>query len=335
MFVGPIAFDSRPIDFGPVFVLASIVGYLQIRIVPRCGQFANVFEVFACVLMAFISRGLGSITYSNGEYIFCFSSLAQCAIVLILPGFSIANAAFELQSKNIVSGSVRLVWTIIYVLFLSFGLMLGTTLFGLIKKDAVDDLACPIPIWFQPDLGWKLLYTRFLWVPAFACCIAVAKGANWRQLPMMGFIATAGYQASFWMSTTLSSNLHVVGAVGAFVVGCIAHLYSRLFHGFAAVVMLPAIFVQVPGGLAASGGLVAAANSSSAITGNNTRISVINNGTYGFVAAQDDPDSVYSGTIGTVAYGMTMVAIGISVGLYMSALLIYPLGKKKNGLSSF
>ena len=152
---------------------------------------------------------------------------------------------------------------------------------------------------------------------------------------MMALIAVCGYQANFWISTQLSSNLQVANAVGAFVIGCIAHLYSRLFHGLAAASMLPAIYCQVPGGLAASGSLVAGINSSNQIFGNNSSVSVNNNGTQGFVAAQDDPGAVYGGTIYNVGYGMVQVSIGISVGLYLSALVVYPYGKRRSGLFSF
>lgn len=335
-FVGPFSFSSRPIDFAPCFILGSLIGFMQLKVVPRSTQFSNVFEVFACVLAAFIARALGSIKTSSGADMFCFSGIAQSSIAMILPGFLVLNSALELQSRYMVSGSVRLVYAIIYVLFLGFGLLLGTTIFGLIKHDATQNVTCNVPDWFSPaEQRWRLLYTRFVWVPLYACCVGLIYRAKWRQLPVMAFIAACGYQANFWISTVLSSNLQVANAVGAFVIGCISHLYSRLFHGLAATAMLPAIYCQVPGGLASSGSLVAGLNSTNQIIGNSTSVSVINNGTQGFVLAQANPESVYGGTIFDVGYGMVQVAIGISVGLYLSALLVYPYGKRRSGLFSF
>lgn len=336
VFVGPFSFNSRPIDFAPIFVLGCALGFLHLKVVPRSAHFSNVFEVFACVLAAFIARGLGSIKWPDGSSVFCFSAIAQSSIAMILPGFMVLNSALELQGRSVVSGSVRMVYAIIYVLFLGFGLLVGTTVFGLIKRDATNDVTCSVPNWFSPaDAQWKLLYTRFLWAPLFACCMAIFYQAHWRQLPVMALIATCGHQANFWISTQLSSNLQVANAVGAFAIGCMANLYSRLFHGLAAAAMLPAIYCQVPGGLAASGSLVAGINSSNQIFGNSSSVSVINNGTQGFITAQEDPNSVYGGTIFNVGYGMVQVAIGISVGLYMSALVVYPYGKRNSGLFSF
>lgn len=36
-----------------------------------------------------------------------------------------------------------------------------------------------------------------------------------------------------------------------------------------------------------------------------------------------------------VGYSMIQVAIGITVGLFLSALVVYPLGKRRSGLFSF
>ena len=335
--VGPFSFNSRPVDFGPIFIMGCVLGWLQLKVVPRSEQFSNVFEVFACVVIAFVSRAIGSIKHADGTYIFCFSGMAQSSIAMILPGFMVLNSALELQGRNIVSGSVRMVYSIIYVLFLGFGLLVGTTIFGLIKRDAVTDVTCRVPTWFEadPEPSYKLLYTTFVWAPLFACCVALIYNAKWRQLPVMALIAVAGHQANFWISTQLASNLQVANAIGAFIIGCLANSYSRMFHGLAASAMLPAIYCQVPGGLAASGSLVAGVDSANQIFGNSSSISIINNGTQGFVAAQNDPSSVYGGTIFNVGYGMVQVAIGISVGLYLSALVVYPLGKRRSGLFSF
>lgn len=354
--VGPFAFAARPIDFGPSFILGCTLGFLQLVVTTKSSQFSHVFEVLASVMIAFVARGLGSI-YHNGKPVFCFSAIAQSSIALILPGYTVLCAALELQSKNLVSGSVRMVYAIIYSLFLGFGILIGTVLMGmyilllersirhgltddlsgLVYPDAQNDVTCDIPDWWDAsNLDYILIYTRFLWVPIFAVCLAFINQAKWRQMPVMTLIAFCGYQANFWISTRIANNIQVSNAIGAFVIGCMANLYSRFFHGLAAAAMLPSIFVQVPSGLAASGSLVAGITSANQISGNATGVSVINNGTAGFLNAQNGTTTdLYGGTIFNVGYGMVQVAIGISVGLYMSALIVYPIGKRRSGLFSF
>ncbi|EXJ53882.1 hypothetical protein A1O7_09218 [Cladophialophora yegresii CBS 114405] len=334
--VGPFAFSARPVDFAPNFILGATLGFLQLVVVTKSEQFSHVFEVLAAVLIAFVSRGLGSI-YHDGSPIFCFSAIAQSSIALILPGYTVLCAALELQSKSLVSGSVRMVYAIIYSLFLGFGILVGDVVMGLIYPQAQSDVTCRIPTWWNDsNHGPRLIYARFVWVPIFATCLAIINQAKWKQIPVMTGIAFIGYQSNFWVSTKLANNIQVANGIGAFAVGTLANLYSRFFHGLAAAAMLPAIFVQVPSGLAASGSLVAGITSANQITGNATGVSVINNGTAGFLDAQNSTMNadVYSGTIFNVGYGMVQVAIGISVGLYLSALVVYPFGKRRSGLFS-
>lgn len=340
--VGPFAFNSRPLDFPIAFLLGSVLGSLQLLLTPRSSQFSHVFEVAGTFVTSLAARGFGSILNSRGVPIFCFSALAQSSIALILPGWIILSAALELQSRNIIAGSIRMVYAIIYTLFLGFGILIGTTVMGLMYPAATNDITCHMPDYWNvnsPSEGWKLIYTKFIWVPIFTLCLAMINQAKWKQTPWMLAISFVGYQVNYWSGQKLSQNIQVANALGAFAVGTLANLYSRFWHGVAAAAMLPAIFVMVPSGLAASGSLVAGLTSANQITHNVTGVSIINNGTQGFYDAQNASASsssssgnVYSGTIFNVGYGMVQVAIGISVGLFMSALVIYPLGKRRSGL---
>ena len=336
--VGPFAFSARPIDLPISFILGCTLGALQLGLASRSSQFSHIFEVFGTFITSFAARGFGSILTSSGEPLFCFSALAQSSIALILPGWIILSAALELQSRNIIAGSIRMVYAIIYTLFLGFGILIGTTIMGLMYADATNDITCYIPeYWDASSNSWRLIYTKFIWVPVFTVCLAIINQAKWKQIPWMVIISFCGYQVNYWSALRFSQNIQVANALGAFVIGVLANGYSRFRHGVAAAAMLPAIFVMVPSGLAASGSLVAGLTSANQITHNVTGISIVNNGTQGFYDAQNTTTttSVYGGTIFNVGYGMVQVAIGISVGLFLSALVIYPFGKKRSGIFSF
>jgi uncharacterized membrane protein YjjP (DUF1212 family) len=120
--VGPFAFGARPIDMPIAFILGAILGVMQLILAPRSELYSNVFEIAAAVVTSFLARAFGSI---QGGNLFCFSALAQSSIALILPGYMVLCAALELQSKNMVAGSVRMVYAIIYSLFLGFGITIG------------------------------------------------------------------------------------------------------------------------------------------------------------------------------------------------------------------
>ncbi|KAI2467818.1 DUF1212-domain-containing protein [Annulohypoxylon bovei var. microspora] len=311
--VAPFAFDGQLIDLPVCFFLGCLVGTLQIIVAPRSDLYNNVFEITAAVLTSFLSRAFGSI---RGGTLFCFSSLAQSSIALILPGWFVLCSALELQSRALVPGSIRMVYAIIYSLFLGFGITVGTALYGLMDPKATSATTCQNPI---PT------YYRFLFVPLFTMCLAFVNQAKWKQMPVMVVIAFAGHVVNFFSSPKFAASPQIANTLGAFTVGVLANLYSRLRHGVAAAALLPAIFVQVPSGLAATGSLLSGLSTANELN-NSTEIV---NGTSTVTIDNGQPlDTI----VFNVAASMIQIAIGITVGLFLSALIVYPLGKRRSGL---
>lgn len=329
--VGPFAFNARPVDMPVAFLLGCLLGVLQLVLSPKSNLYSNVFEISAAVLTSFLARAFGSIRF-QGEPLFCFSALAQAAIALILPGYTVLCASLELQSRSIVAGSVRMVYAIIYSLFLGFGITIGTAVYGLLDSQATTAYTCP-----ASPINNEYLQ-RFPFVLLFTACLAIVNHAKWKQIPMMMIISLAGYVVSYFSSKRFYSNTQVSNALGAFVIGVIGNCYSRLRHGLAAAAMLPAIFVLVPSGLAASGSLISGITAAEEMTKN--PYTVVANGTQGFVevaknlSAADARNQNY-GVVFDIGYGMVQIAIGTTVGLFLAALIVYPLGKKRSGLFSF
>ncbi|KAJ5917917.1 hypothetical protein N7454_010292 [Penicillium verhagenii] len=329
--VGPFAFNARPIDMPIAFLLGCLLGILQLIVSPKSSLYSNVFEISAAVLTSFLARAFGSIRY-QGDPLFCFSALAQSSIALILPGYTVLCASLELQSGSIIAGSIRMVYAIIYSLFLGFGITIGTAVYGLLDAQASTEYTCP-----ASPINNEYLQ-RFPFVILFTICLAVVNQSKLKQIPIMIVISFAGYVVSFFSGKRFYSNTQVSNALGAFVIGLLGNFYSRLRHGLAAAAMLPAIWVLVPSGLAASGSLISGITSAEEMT--RTRYAVVSNGTQGFVdaaknmSASEARDQSY-GVAFDIGYGMVQVAIGTTVGLFLAALVVYPLGKKRSGLFSF
>lgn len=329
--VGPFAFNARPIDMPVAFLLGCLLGVLQLILTPKSSLYSNVFEISAAVMTSFLARAFGSIRF-QGESFFCFSALAQSSIALILPGYTVLCASLELQSRSIVAGSVRMVYAIIYSLFLGFGITIGTAVYGLLDPEASTAYTCP------PSPIANEYLQRFPFVLIFTACLAIVNHAKWKQLPVMLVISFAGYVVSYFSSKRFYSNTQVSNALGAFVIGIMGNCYSRFRHGLAAAAMLPAIFVLVPSGLAASGSLISGITSAEEMT--RTPYAVVTNGTQGFVDAAKNLSATEArnqsyGVVFDIGYGMVQVAIGTTVGLFLAALVVYPLGKKRSGLFSF
>ncbi|KAI0406635.1 hypothetical protein F4802DRAFT_556887 [Xylaria palmicola] len=300
-------FKARPIDLPIIFATGTLLGFLQLVVAPRSKTYNTVFEVSAAILLSFLARAFGSI---RGGNLFCFSAITQGSIALILPGWLVLSSALELHSKAIVPGAIRLVYAIIYSLFLVYGITVGTALYGAIDTNAVMETTCKNPL---------SSYWNFLFVPLYIFFISFTVQAKWTQIPAMIVIAVAGYTVNFFTSQRFAASPSIAYTFGAFTIGVLANLYSRIRHGVAAAVLLPAVYVQVPGSLA----------STNAIT---SGLAVSSNLTNPTGAASDTDTARLNASVFNVAASMIQIAIGITVGLLMSALVVYPTGKRRSGL---
>ncbi|OAQ58381.1 hypothetical protein VFPPC_10892 [Pochonia chlamydosporia 170] len=315
--VGPYAFSARPIDLPIIFVLGILVGFMQQVIAPASSTYANVLEVSAAILTSFLARAFGSIKH-NGEYLFCFSAIAQSAIAMILPGFAVLSSSLELQSHQMNAGSIRLVYTIIYSLFLGYGVTVGTTIYGLMDPNATTQTECPANS-LEAAYGSKYVQ-HFPFVALFCLFAALTNQSKLKQLPVTVGLGVCGYVTNYFSTTKLGPN-QVANTVGAFTIGLMANLYSRIWHGHAAAIIIPGIFTLVPSGLASSGSIISGLDFSEQIKHNSTTSSA-------------SKQLTNSNSLTALGYGMIQTAIGISVGLFMSALIVYPHGKKRSGIFS-
>ncbi|KAJ4297354.1 hypothetical protein N0V88_004272 [Collariella sp. IMI 366227] len=401
--VAPFGFEGRYIDMPICFILGCLVGFLQLYISPSNELYANVFEITAAVATSFLARVFGSL---RGGELFCFSSLAQASIALILPGYMVLCASLELQSHQMISGSVRMVYALIYTLFLGYGFTIGSVLYGYMDDNAVSAVHCSVgKAWYtkRPPENYYLLF-----VLPFTLCLCAINQAKWKQTPVQVVISLAGFCVNNFSSRFFKGNGIVSSSLGALTIGVLANLYSRLGryfenwlldiwerhlehrlqrlrgrkhrpnrspyynfpapesddtisaskehdpeigtanasggitprarkigYGLAAAAMLPAIFVQVPSGLAASGSLLSGVTSADQIVRNETVLSngTVINGSWTTTTMQVGGD--LSGSPFNVLVSVIQVAINISVGLSLSALLVYPFGKRRSGLFSF
>jgi uncharacterized membrane protein YjjB (DUF3815 family) len=248
-------FSARPLDIPVIFALGCLLGFLQLIVAPLSKTYSTVFEISATILMSALARAFGSI---NGGNTFCFSAIAQSAIAMILPGWLVLSSALELQSRAIVPGSIRLVFAIIYSLFLGYGITVGTAIYGAIDPNATNAKTCTNGA--ALDTHWN-----FLFVPLYVFFVTFTVQAKYKQMPAMILIATAGYTVNFFANMKFSSSAPIAYTFGAFTVGVLANMYSRVRHGVAAAVLLPAVYVQVPGSLASSGAIESALETASAL----------------------------------------------------------------------
>ncbi|OBA20165.1 DUF1212-domain-containing protein [Metschnikowia bicuspidata var. bicuspidata NRRL YB-4993] len=300
-------FDGGWYDFPIAFGIGSIVGYLQFFMSSKSHLYSSVFEVTSSIVVSFIARGIGSI--KSGKY-FCFGAIAQGSLALILPGYIILCGSLELQSKNLVAGSVRMFYAIIYSLFLGFGITLGAALYGWVDSKATNAATCETG--HGLDDRWRILM-----VPLFSICLGLINQARWDQLPVQTLITAISYIGTYYSGKHFVNVTEFTAAIGAFIIGILGNMYSRVGKGMAVSAMLPAIFVQVPSGIASQSTLLAGVETANKITNSSS--------------SSSDSSDLSSLSFGAI---MVEVSIGISVGLFAAALVVYPFGKRRSGLFS-
>ncbi|KAG9081088.1 hypothetical protein FRC06_005835 [Ceratobasidium sp. 370] len=347
----PVGFGGSFVDMWISGVAGMIICWLQLYAASKSALYSNVFEISAAMLVSFVARGLASLPSG----IFCYSAISSAGVVLILPGFMVLCSSLELASKNLISGSVKMVYAIVYSLFLGFSLTIGSDLYFLVDSSArhrreqatqaldsqtiihgtfksdntsifpfngtfvFRNVTADLPssshyqakgCYRDNNWPWYLHafpeWTLFFLVPLFSLFGSFASMQPLRsiQLPVMVFISCAAFAANKAANRYIFDRSDVVSAIGAFVVGVLGNLYSRVFRGTAFVVMVNGIGFLIPSGIAAAGGLA-----------QNYRGS--------------DSDQYSSGL--SLGFRMVQVAIGITVGLFGSGLIVYSFGSRKRG----
>ena len=110
---------------------------------------------------------------------FCFSAVASGGVVLILPAYIVLTGSLELANRSVLAGSVRLVFSLLYTLFLGFGLSLGSEVYQRIAGASIEvsryaalDRLCRQNFWLTLPRTLRQGATDFT-------CSALRVGAPW------------------------------------------------------------------------------------------------------------------------------------------------------------
>ncbi|KAF7306765.1 hypothetical protein MIND_00468200 [Mycena indigotica] len=345
-----LSFGGSFLDMWISGCCAAVLQYLGLNAASKSSMYANVYEISATIIVAFVARGLSNIP---GNY-FCYSAISSAGVIVILPGFTVLVSSLELMSKNMFCGSVRIVYAVIYTLFLGFGLTLGSDLYlavdgrarrayhsgpatdpttythGIFQVGNGSHTGTSIsgvlgltgrsfenehiikgcfrhPVWpwtRQPFPWWTMLFLVPLYTTSSSLSNlqSVSSWDSRKQLAIMVFFSCCSYTANRAVSQILPSRPDIVSATGAFIIGLLGNLYSRLLRGTAFTSMVTGVLFLVPSGIAQGGGL-----------------------TQTYKSSVDQYSSGFS-----LALRMISVAAGVSVGLFVGQAVVYSFGSRKN-----
>jgi uncharacterized membrane protein YjjP (DUF1212 family) len=233
-FTAPLFFNGSWTDCWVSALFGLVVGaltYLSEQ-VPMLG---SVFEMVITIPIAVIALAL--------HPHICFAAVAMGAIIIALPGFSLTCSVMELSAKNFVNGSIHLMYALMYILFLAFGIGYGCSIWRLTHPDLDIDVSgssCQS----SPDPSWS-----FLFLPLSTIGFAMVFGASVSQWPVMILNSALGYTVSFFVSKFTGHASVITPSVGAFAIGLFGNLYGRITKRLAFVPIVGGTVVLVPGSI--------------------------------------------------------------------------------------
>lgn len=156
------------------------------------------------------------------------------SVIILVPGLALTMGLAELSSRNLVSGTARVMDAIMQLFKLYFGAFLGVavgfSLFGENQYNPAESL----PYWAT-------------WLAVLLLCISLVaifrtrlKHLHWAI--MSAFIA---YGVTAWTSDNLDQGLGTF--LGAFALGIFANLFTRIANQPSSIVVMHGLIVLVPG----------------------------------------------------------------------------------------
>ncbi|KAF7730798.1 hypothetical protein EC973_001316 [Apophysomyces ossiformis] len=268
-------------------------------------SFQPIWEITVCILIGFVSTAVG-------RYDMCFTPIAFSSFIIILPGYSMAVAIVELVSRQLVSGIVRMVYAILYSFLLGYGVSMGRELYGTIDpvllQQQGQSTACKNASKAGTCITVENQWYYFMTVPLFAVAYCVYLRARPPRWPIMIFVSICGFVTNWALACHASAPAQVLQVVPSFAVGLIGNLLTKFTGKMSFDAVLLAIFYLTPGSL----GLKAA---------------------LGLFGAASNTEFASQGA--GFALSMIESAIGITVGLFVATLIVYPKGSQHTPLMSF
>jgi uncharacterized membrane protein YjjP (DUF1212 family) len=157
------------------------------------------------------------------------------ALIALLPGLTLTIAMTELATRNLVSGTARLMSAVIVLLELALGVALGER-----TAHAIWHIAPVIPIALPAWSEWLAFVAGTLGM--IVVCQAEKRSIGWILLTSLVAYACSDYGAKL-----LGAELGVL--LGALALGIAANLYARFLDRPQQVVLVPAVILLVPGSM--------------------------------------------------------------------------------------
>ncbi len=227
---GARLFGGGPREMGVAAVISLLIGGLDLW-TRRKPSTVWVLEPVAAVLSSALAVVAASLLGPLSVQIVTLAGL-----IVLLPGLSLTVAINELATRNLISGTSRLMGAALVFLELGFGVALGTRLTELFPLPAKLGPVPALPGWTEP-LSLVLML--------FAVSILFrARPRDWGWIAVAGTLSYAGSRLG---AQVLGPQLGAF--LGALTVGLVTNLLARARNRPTVITLVPAIMLLVPGSI--------------------------------------------------------------------------------------
>jgi len=215
-------------------VLAAAIGLATGLIAAassRAPGIARVFEPLAAFAAAFLAAAATAVAGPLSGY-----TATVAGLIVLIPGFGLTVAMIELATRNLVSGTARIMGALGTFLAIGFGVALGGRLAARIFGVPVESEPVALPAWTEfvalvaAPIGFTVLLR------------AEARDAGW--IGLAGALAFAGTRLG---AVFLGPELGAF--VGALALGVASNAYARALGRLEIVPLVPGMLLLVPGSL--------------------------------------------------------------------------------------
>lgn len=150
----------------------------------------------------------------------------------------------ELSARHMITGTIRFGYSMLYALFIGFGLEIGSSLYTALDPGRPSDLgSCndPVSPWFYIPL-----------YPVVAITVGMTFGASVRQWPAIVLCSCLGMTVTYFAGTAISQS-QLVATIGAFSIGMFGKLYSRITGDLALVPLCAGMALLTSGNIGVQG----------------------------------------------------------------------------------
>lgn len=222
------------LDIGVAAVTGLLIGVLLIAAQkrPRLHEgFEALAGLLAGTLAIVASVWLGPLN---------LNTVIIAALIVLVPGMTLALAASELASRHLVSGTARFAGAAMTVVNLTIGTAIALAVAGFFGIEPRVQALRPQPDW----VVWCALGLA-------AYAFAVLFQAQRRDYPLVMLAAVCGFFASRYGGEWLGPSAGVF--LAAFVTTAAGNAYARIANRPGALIRLPGIIMLVPGSVALRG----------------------------------------------------------------------------------